>query len=352
MWEEWLSSLSASLLVLGLGLILIVACLNFRDARKAGFPIRIPKFWPLRASRASEEEASEQDQEAWSGSPEDTDTSPAQRDGRHPEGDSYEEPESPATEAGPLTELAAEPLDPRYEIILQFSGDAPLAPVVGQTLQQFTHVQTKPVRAYVEPHKGVVQVGMVLATRSGFVSLMEIEGFLDQSEKLLSPYGLKRLGARPDSAALLGQARQVDQLLTGLDGQICFHLKASRMPSWPDVDRVMEGLGLVVKGEGHYCRQGSNGRLWYTISPADQGLFLSLLLDLPRVATPAAVLGRMVEEAQVIGQAFEADLVDDRAMALSAPAIAMMQSQVIARADQLQAAGLVPGATLTCRLFS
>lgn len=354
MGEGWLSSLSASLLFLGLGLLAAVASYNFYEARRAGLPIRLPRLWPSRKS-----------------APQDADTepfnSPAASDPgpTHPGAVSDADlvPPSPApvglvgpvgsagAVGGPLAGLSLEPLDPRYELVLQFTGEAPLPDGLRDTLQRFTHVQSKPVRAYPEPVKGMVQVGMALATRSGFASLIEMEAFIEQAEQRLGAHGLQRLGSRPDAAAIMTQARQVDDLLSRLDGQVCFHLKASRMPSWADVDRVMQDLGLVVRGNGHYAREASDGRHWYTVLPADQGLFLSFLLDLPRVATPAAVLGRMVEEAQAVGQAFEAELVDDRGMPLAAPAIAMMQSQVIARADQLQGAGLVPGAPLTCTLF-
>jgi len=343
MGEEWLSSLSASLLLLGLGLLAAVASYNFYEARRAGLPIRLPRLWPSRQTRSEEADAEDGDPQA------------TRTDGPdYPDGevaDSAAALPSALPGSQPLATIAQEPLDPRYELVLQFAGEAPLPDGLRDTLQRFSHVQSKPVRAYPEPVKGMVQVGMALATRSGFASLIEMEAFIEQAEQRLGAHGLQRLGARPDAAAIMTQARQVDDLLSRLDGQICFHLKASRMPSWADVDRVMQDLGLVVRGNGQYAREASDGRHWYTVLPADQGLFLSFLLDLPRVATPAAVLGRMVEEAQAVGQAFEAELVDDRGMPLAAPAIALMQSQVIARADQLQGAGLVPGAPLTCTLF-
>lgn len=359
MGEEWLSSLGASLLFLGLGLLATVASYNFYEARKAGLPLRFPRLWPARQADPEPEENPAtgthdrwpQEEAAAPFAASDAAGMPTPNDDDQPASEPAAEPDGDAADPGAWGAVSDEPLDPRYEMILQFTGEAPLSGDLRPTLQRFTHVQTKPVRAYSEPHKGMVQLGMALATRSGFASLIEIEAFLEQAEQRLAAHGLTRLGPRPDAAASMTQARQVDALLSQLDGQICFHLKASRMPAWADVDRVMQELGLVVRGNGQYARQGSDGRHWYSIMPADQGLFLSFLLDLPRVVTPAAVLGRMVEEAQAVGQAFEAELVDDRGMPLSAPAIAMMQSQVIARADQLRAAGLVPGAPLTCRLF-
>lgn len=355
MSAHWLASLSASLLVLALGLLALVWGINFYQARQAGLPLQIPRLWPRREQPVDDQEALDDAADADHGREDDSYAVGAEDSIDQTETSDGSEPQSPAESAAADSAdhlPPPEPLDPRYELILQFSGEAPLAAVVGRTAQSFTRVQTKSVRAYLDLQKGVVQIGMTLATRSGFASLMEIESFLEQAERTLTPYGLKRLGTRPDPAAVMAQAREVDALLTSLDGQICFHIKASRLPAWSDVDRVMQDLGLVVRGDGHYLRQSSDGRPWYTIMPADQGLFLSFLLDLPHVATPAAVLGRMVAEAQSLAQAFEAELVDDRGMPLSAPAIAMMQSQVIARADQLQAAGLVPGALLTCRLFS
>jgi hypothetical protein len=260
--------------------------------------------------------------------------------------------ESQAPEQFPGPQETQEPLDPRFELILGFTGTAPLSPLVEKLLTRFTRIQTKPICRYLEVEKGIVQLGMVLATRSGFASLIEIEEFLEQSERLLLPYGLSRIGPRPDSAEIMTRAREVDMLLGRLDGQICFHLKASRLPAWSEVDRLMEALGLTVRGDGHYVRHDADGALRYVVMPADDGLFLSLLLDLPRVALPAAVLSQMVDDAQAIAQACEAELVDDRGMPLLPPAIQMMRAQVTARAEQLQAAGLVPGSRLACRLFS
>ncbi len=365
MQEEWLSSLSASLLVLVLGLFVLVVGFNFFEARRAGLPLRLPRLSSLSRRRPargpSAAESAEPGPEAFddhdetdlpSASPTDVvreDGQPAAEDaGPADRGSDADAPEASAPPEPP----PQEPLDPRFELIVDFSGTAPLSPMVEKLLARFIRVQTKPVRNYLDAQKGVVQVGMVLATRSGFASLIEIEEFLDQSERLMLPYGLSRIGPRPDSAQAMARAREVDMLLSRLDGQICFHLKASRLPSWSDVDGLMAALGLEVRGDGHYARLDAEGVLRYVIMPADEGLFLSLLLDLPRVAQPAVVLGQMVEDAQSIAQAFEAELVDDRGMPLLAPAMQMMRAQVGARAEQLQAVGLVPGSLLTCRLFS
>jgi len=364
MQEEWLSSLSASLLVLVLGLLVVVVGFNFFEARRAGLPLRLPRLPSLsrlrtvrerRAAASSEEmpEAFDDDDDSDIAPPSATgvprEGAQAASDDERPLDDSPDH--APDAEA-PAEAARQEPLDPRFELIVDFSGTAPLSPMVEKLLARFIRVQTKPVRHYLDAQKGVVQVGMVLATRSGFASLIEIEEFLDQSERLMLPYGLSRIGPRPDSAQAMARAREVDMLLSRLDGQICFHLKASRLPSWSDVDGIMAALGLEVRGDGHYARLDAEGALRYVIMPADEGLFLSLLLDLPRVSQPAVVLGQMVEDAQAIAQAFEAELVDDRGMPLLAPAMQMMRAQVGARAEQLQAVGLVPGSLLACRLFS
>ena len=365
MQEEWLSSLSASLLVLVLGLLVWVVGFNFFEARRAGLPLRLPRLSRLSRLRPARErsaaesseplpEAFDDDDETDFGSSSPTavarEGGQASEDGER-SGDHGPDADAPDAEA-PSDPSPQEPLDPRFELIVDFSGTAPLSPMVEKLLARFIRVQTKPVRHYLDAQKGVVQVGMVLATRSGFASLIEIEEFLDQSERLMLPYGLSRIGPRPDSAQAMARAREVDMLLSRLDGQICFHLKASRLPSWSDVDGIMAALGLQVRGDGHYARLDAEGALRYVIMPADEGLFLSLLLDLPRVSQPAVVLGQMVEDAQAIAQAFEAELVDDRGMPLLAPAMQMMRAQVGARAEQLQAVGLVPGSLLACRLFS
>ncbi|MFZ9314903.1 MAG: cell division protein ZipA C-terminal FtsZ-binding domain-containing protein [Burkholderiaceae bacterium] len=364
MQEEWLSSLSASLLVLGLGLFVLVVAFNFFEARRAGLPLRLPRLPSLSRRRPaagpSSGESAESVQEAFEDAEADLASQSAtgvSREAAEPAvedaGSDAPASASDAAEADHSAEPSVrEPLDPRFELIVDFSGTAPLSPMVEKLLARFIRVQTKPVRSYLDAQTGVVQVGMVLATRSGFASLIEIEEFLDQSERLMLPYGLRRIGPRPDSAQAMARAREVDMLLGRLDGQICFHLKASRLPSWSDVDGVMAALGLEVRGDGHYARLDGDGALRYVIMPADEGLFLSLLLDLPRVHQPAVVLAQMVEDAQSIAQAFEAELVDDRGMPLLAPALQMMGAQVGARAEQLQAVGLVPGSLLACRLFS
>jgi len=365
MQEEWLSSLSASLLVLVLGLLVWVVGFNFFEARRAGLPLRLPRLSGLARLRPAREKSAAESSEPLSEAFDDDDetdfasssaTAASREGGRaaaddEVPGDRAPDSDAPDAEAPPAPS-PQEPLDPRFELIMDFSGTAPLSPMVEKLLARFIRVQTKPVRHYLDAQKGVVQVGMVLATRSGFASLIEIEEFLEQSERLMLPYGLSRIGPRPDSAQTMARAREVDMLLSRLDGQICFHLKASRLPSWSDVDGLMAALGLEVRGDGHYARLDAEGVLRYVIMPADEGLFLSLLLDLPRVTQPAVVLGQMVEDAQAIAQAFEAELVDDRGMPLLAPAMQMMRAQVGARAEQLQAVGLVPGSLLARRLFS
>ncbi|MFZ9812702.1 MAG: hypothetical protein ACO3DD_06445, partial [Burkholderiaceae bacterium] len=146
MGEEWLSSLGASLLFLGLGLLATVASYNFYEARKAGLPLRFPRLWPARQTDSENEDTPatgphdrwpQQDEVSASFAASDAAGAPTP-DGDQPAPESAAEPDHDAAHPGSWGAVSDEPLDPRYEMILQFTGEAPLPDDLRPTLQRFT----------------------------------------------------------------------------------------------------------------------------------------------------------------------------------------------------------------------
>ncbi|MDP4669054.1 MAG: hypothetical protein NWS21_00920 [Burkholderiaceae bacterium] len=195
-------------------------------------------------------------------------------------------------------------------------------------------------------------LAVLLATRQGGLTVDDHQAVGDQVSQWEAS-GAIRLPASavPPFSDLVRRARQAEADIADLDGQLIFHLRAEEPASSETILACCEQLGLSQRGEGRFSMLDEDGQIGFSLLPADQGLMLSFLLDLPRVCDPESWFVEMAETARRLAEALDAEIVDDRGMVLTEQAMGLIREQVRQRAETLTEAGLRPGGVLARGIF-
>ena len=211
-------------------------------------------------------------------------------------------------------------------------------------------IGSKPARLLVESDASCCLV-VPLATRQGGLTLDDHEAMLAQIHAWETAGQARASDELPSFADLVRPAREAELLLLDLDGQLMFHLQSDEPPTAESLSAYCQQLGLSLRGEGRFSMLDAEGQVVFSTMPADQGLLLSFLLDLPRVNDPESAFVNMVMTARSLADAIGADIVDDRGLVLTEQSMALVREQVRQRAEALAQAGVPAGGPLARSLF-
>lgn len=203
-----------------------------------------------------------------------------------------------------------------------------------------------------------VDLGLVLANRLGPLSLPDYEAWVETTHHFHQLLRADPGGDAaplddlliPSFAELHAQSRDAEKRLAALDGQMVLHILAA-----PPTDAQLAGwaqtLGLQQRADRRYSRLDRHGQVQYSFGPGDQGRALSCMLDLPRAERPEEAYRLMVEDLQSAVEWLEGRLVDESNRQLHEEDLALIERQVIARAEELRAAGVEPGSWIARALY-
>jgi hypothetical protein len=228
-----------------------------------------------------------------------------------------------------------------------------LEPMGSQSLKGLvcpSRIGTKPARLLTESDFSGCLV-VPLATRQGGLTLDDHDAMVDQIQAWEAAGLAQASDELPSFADLVRPAREAEALLLDLDGQLMFHLQSDEPPSAESLSAYCQQLGLSLRGEGRFSMLDADGQVVFSTMPADQGLLLSFLLDLPRVHDPEAAFVEMGMTARSLADAIGADIVDDRGLVLTEQSMALVREQVRQRAEALLQAGVPAGGPLARSLF-
>ena len=231
---------------------------------------------------------------------------------------------------------------------------------VYQALRGWRHVGSKPLSfawssdggAFLaQPGQGGVtalQVGVLLATRSGPLHAMEYSEWQSTLDRLA-----RELGAAldlPSMTDVLSRARSLDQQCASVDAQLTVSVSTAEVLSAAAIQSAAERLGLESRGESRYA-MGPLHHQRFVVFPGDGGGRLTFLLDLPRTTAPVEAFQSMVDIAEQFAQALSGVLTDESGRPLSELALAQIAQQVEERVAQFEQMGVVPGSQVAQRLF-
>ncbi|NBO81431.1 MAG: hypothetical protein EBU75_01040 [Betaproteobacteria bacterium] len=208
-----------------------------------------------------------------------------------------------------------------------------------QELRGWRHVGSKPLAfgwvsrpgepAQIQPQTPEVfalQVGLLLATRSGPLHAMEYSEWQEQLGRIAGA-----LGARltvPSMSDVLSQARQLDQRCAEVDAQLTLAVTSAEILSAAKIASAASAAGLESRGAS-----------------------LILLLDVPRTSAPSDAFREMIATAEVLASVLEAQVTDEAGHRLSAQNFEGIAAQVADKEQRLLAMGITPGTPVAQRLF-
>ena len=232
---------------------------------------------------------------------------------------------------------------------------------IQQELRGWRHVGSKPIyfawqrsadeMAVAEAGEGSVvglQVGVLLATRSGPIHAMEYSEWQEALGRIA-----RSLGAQLDIPSMndvLSKARQLDQQCAAVDAQLTLAITAAQVLSATAIASAAHAAGLEARGDARFA-MGPLHHQRFSVFPGQNGNTIVLLLDAPRTRSPEQAFDEMLECAQRMAALLTADVTDESGRLLTATDIEQIRQQVVQRAQALAQLGITPGESIAQRLF-
>ena len=230
-----------------------------------------------------------------------------------------------------------------------------------QELRGWRHVGSKPLAfgwvsrpgeaAQAQPQSQEVfalQVGLLLATRSGPLHAMEYSEWQEQLGRIAGA-----LGARltvPSMSDVLSKARQVDQRCAEVDAQLTLAVTSVDILSAAKIASAASAAGLEPRGESRFAK-GPLHRQRFSVFPGESGVSLILLLDVPRTVAPVEAFREMIATAELLASVLDAQVTDEAGHRLLAQNFEGIAAQVADKEQRLLAMGITPGTPMAQRLF-
>ena len=276
---------------------------------------------------------------------------------------------SPSQETSAASELATSLVDPLIDCLLPLSLEAPVrGEKILPVLQTLRLVGNKPVHfigLHVngdwEPitHGGVytkMQGGVQLASRTTALNELEYSELVTRLRVVADDIGAEP--EVPDMMEVMAEARNLHRFVAGHDAQLGVNLHTNGAP-WAISTLLvaLEKQGFDVRPDGRFVMPDGQGGHLFSLSTnvtlaEETTPRLTLLLDVPCVASARDGFGAMVACARSLVGRLDATIVDDYNQALSDAALAEIAGQVQEFYQEMEAADIPAGSTRALRLFS
>lgn len=232
---------------------------------------------------------------------------------------------------------------------------------ISQELRGWRHVGSKPLsfgwisRAgdapavdAESPDVVALQVGLLLATRSGPLHAMEFSEWQEALNKIAGNLGAQLI--MPSMSDVLARARMLNQQCEEADAQLMIAVTAEQLLSSAAISSAAHSAGLESRGEARFAK-GPLHHQRFSVFPGDGGVSVMLLLDIPRTTAPLEAFNEMVFTAQTLATLLDAQVTDTSGRRLAEADLAQIGAQVKAKQERIEALGITPGSAVAQRLF-
>jgi FtsZ-interacting cell division protein ZipA len=278
----------------------------------------------------------------------------------------------PAEEAiTPRTQMLQKDLavDALIDCMIPLALEAPLrGEKLLPKLQSLRHVGNKPVNFLGQRddgaweslvHGGVyyqLVAGVQLANRSTALNELEYSELIMRLRQIADEIDAEP--EVPDMTEVMGTARTLHQFVSEYDAQLSINIQSNGAP-WAvnTLLTALERQGFDLRPDGRLVMPDGSGGVLFSLSTnvtlaAETTSRLTLLLDVPRVASEVDGFGAMVACARVLAARLDGTVVDDGNQPLSYVAVEEIAGQVSSFYAQMEAANIPAGSTRALRLFS
>lgn len=261
------------------------------------------------------------------------------------------------------------PVDELIDCMIPLSLEAPArGEKILPRLQSLRHVGNKPIHfigqrddGTWEPiaHGGIYYhliAGVQLANRTSALNELEYSELITRLRQVADEIDAEP--DVPDMNEVMNTSRALHQFVTEYDAQLSINVQSNGEP-WAinTLLTALERQGFDLRPDGRLVMPNGDGGVLFSLSTnvtlaAETTSRLTLLLDVPRVASELDGFGAMVACARVLAARLDGTVVDDSNQPLSYAAVEEIAGQVSSFYAQMEAAKISAGSTRALRLFS
>lgn len=221
-------------------------------------------------------------------------------------------------------------------------------------------------RAIAESHAlySRFRIALQLVDRGGAVSMVKLTDFRDLVMGIAKR--IKADSVVPDIDEAHHLAIELDALCAEVDQMVGVNLlpPGERLLSGTKIAQAAALHGMTLESDGAFHLLDTNGHSLFTLINKDTKPFqhhtlenfsttgITLLLDVPRVEDPAKQFDSMVHVAHELAKELQLNLVDDHLVVLSETGLARIHAQIAEIATKMADNGIIPGSPQARRLFS
>lgn len=207
----------------------------------------------------------------------------------------------------------------------------------------------------------------------GGLQLVDRHGSIGETDLIRFSGGVQRIAdavmamppALPARAETLQRATELDRFCADLDIQIGVNVVAQDGPLFGlEIASAAQRHDLKLGDDGSFHALDSEGNTLFTVANLEPAPFaegaidtlktsgLTLVIDVPCVASGTAVFERMMALANDLASTLGGAVVDDNRVSFGAGAVALVQTQIAQFQQRMADSGMAAGGALARRLFA
>lgn len=208
------------------------------------------------------------------------------------------------------------------------------------------------------------KISLQLVDRGGAISPTKLSDFRDLVLGIAK--SIKAECSVPDVSLTHAEAVKLDTLCASVDQMVGVNLvpPGERVLLGKRLEQAANLYGLTLQSDGAFHTLNGQGNSLFTLISLDTKPFqhhtlenstssgVTLLLDVPRVESPAQQFDQMMHVAHALAKELQVNVVDDQRVLLNAAGIALIRAQIVAVETKMVVNGIMPGSPQARRLFS
>jgi FtsZ-interacting cell division protein ZipA len=208
------------------------------------------------------------------------------------------------------------------------------------------------------------RIALQLVDRGGAISETKLADFKDLVLGIASH--IKADTTVPDIRETHRHAIEMDAFCAEVDQMAGINLvpPGTRLLRGARIAQAASMLGMTLEADGAFHFVDAQGRTLFSLINRDSKPFqhltletsstagITLLLDVPRVENPGQEFDRMMHVASELARELQVNMVDDHKVSLSEKGLALIRTQINDVELKMCARGLTPGSSQARRLFS
>jgi len=208
------------------------------------------------------------------------------------------------------------------------------------------------------------RIAVQLVDRGGAISPAKLADFRDLVLGIAAR--IKADANVPDVPQMHQNALELDAFCADVDQMVGVNLvvPGERLLSGTRIAEAAAMQGLTLEADGAFHLLGAHGHSLFSLINMNSMPFqhhtlathttrgLTLLLDVPRVDSPAVQFDRMLAAAHGLARELQLNLVDDHRVVLSETGLARIRDQIIDVDAKMCEHGIAPGSAQARRLFA